>query len=408
MIRAASHVFAIGLVAAALHIAAAPLPRAEPADVGLAAEGLADLRAEMDGMVARGVFPGIVGMVARRGEVAFAHAAGKLDVETGATMRLDSLLRIYSMTKPITSVAAMMLVEDGVLELDAPVARFFPEWRNMTVLAGDERVPVETPITVRHLLTHTAGLAYGYDGDTEVDRLYRAAGLIDDWDYLVRDTRELVRKLADLPLLFQPGSRWHYGFSTDVLGHLIERASGERLDQFFERRVFAPLGMADAYFDVPESVLGRFGTNHYVGADGTVTVQDSPREDPEFIGVTFLSGGGGLVTTVGDYMRFCLMLASGGSVGEGRLLQAATVAEMTANQLDADDSLRFGLGFAIAGEETNGPLSPGAYYWGGAAGTFFWVDPAKQLIGVFMPQRIGTPNAVSARLQQLVYDTLAD
>ena len=408
MTRVASHVFAIGLVAAALHIAAAPLPRAEPADVGLAAEGLADLRAEMDGLVARGVFPGIVGMVARRGEVAFAHAAGKLDVETGATMRLDSLLRIYSMTKPITSVAAMMLVEDGVLELDAPVARFFPEWRNMTVLAGDERVHVETPITVRHLLTHTAGLAYGYDGDTEVDRLYRAAGLIDDWDYLVRDTRELVRKLADLPLLFQPGSRWHYGFSTDVLGHLIERASGERLDQFLERRVFAPLDMADAYFDVPESVLGRFGTNHYVGADGTVTVQDSPREDPEFIGVTFLSGGGGLVTTVGDYMRFCLMLASGGSTGEGSLLQAATVAEMTANQLDADDSLRFGLGFAVAGEETNGPLSPGAYYWGGAAGTFFWVDPAKLLIGVFMPQRIGTPNAVSARLQQLVYDALAD
>ena len=405
MIRAARYALIAGLAAAALNGAGAPLPRAEPVAAGLSAERLADLRTELENLVEQGVFPGIVGMVARHGKVAFAHAAGQLDVETKAPMQLDSLLRIYSMTKPVTSVAAMMLVEDGVLQLDAPVTQFFPEWRNMTVLVGDERVPVATPITARHLLTHTAGLSYGYYGDTEVDRLYRAAGLIDDWDYLARDTRELVTKLAAIPLLFQPGARWHYGFSTDVLGHLIERASGQRLDHFLERRLFAPLGMADAYFDVPPEVLNRFGTDHYVAQDGTVTVQDSPREDPEFIGVTFLSGGGGLVTTAGDFMRFCLLLAGGGAMGEVRLLQEASVAQMTTNQLAADAAMQFGLGFAIAGED-NGPLAPGAYYWGGAAGTFFWVDPANRLIGIFMPQRIGAPDAVQARLQQLVYDAL--
>ena len=395
------------MAAAAANVDAAELPRAEPGAVGLTAEGLAALGTEMDALVERKVFPGIVGMVARRGQVAFEHASGQLDVETGASMGLDSLLRIYSMTKPVTSVAAMMLVEDGVLELDAPVARFFPEWQNMKVLLGEERVPATTPITARHLLTHTAGLAYGYDGDNAVDRLYRAAGLIDDWDYLTRDTRELVEKLANIPLLYQPGERWHYSFATDVLGHLIERASGQRLDRFLERRLFAPLGMEDAYFDVPATVLDRFGTNHYVGDDGAVVVQDSPRADPEFIGVTFLSGGGGLVTTVGDYMRFCLLLASGGLAGDARLLQEATIASMTANQLPAEGDFHFGLGFAIA-QDGPGPLSPGAYSWGGAAGTFFWVDPAEQLIGIFMPQRIGTPDDVQTRLQQLVYDALAD
>ena len=408
MIRAVCWLAVAGLTVCATHVGSAPLPRAEPTAVGLSAEGLERLRAELDTLVERGVFPGIVGMVARRGKVAFAHAAGQLDVETGAAMQLDSLLRIYSMTKPITSVAAMLLVEDGALELDAPVARWLPEWRKMTVLKGDERVPAATPITVRHLLTHTAGLSYGYYGDTEVDRLYRAAGLIDDWDYLTHDTRELVAKLAHIPLLFQPGARWHYGFATDALGHLIERVSGERLDRFLQRRLFVPLGMRDAYFDVPPQVLHRFGTDHIVAEDGTVTVQDSPRRDAEFIGVTFISGGGGLVTTVGDYMRFCLMLANGGATPDGQLLQEATIADMTANQLPADSPMQFGLGFAIAREGANGPLSPGAYYWGGAAGTFFWVDPAQQLIGIFMPQRIGMPNAVQGRLQQLVYDALAD
>ena len=409
MARMMQRALLLPLLASAWAAAAAELPFAEPESVGMASASLQRVGAELDRLVEAGELPGVAAMVARRGQVVFAHAAGLLDVETGSEMALDSLLRIYSMTKPVTSVAAMMLVEDGKLRLDAPVSRFFPGWREMTVLApvGETRTPATEPITVQHLLTHTAGLAYGYDGDTAVDRLYRQAGLIDDWDYLTRDTRELVEKLGDLPLLYQPGTRWHYSFASDVLGHLVERASGQPLDAFLQQRLFAPLGIEDAYFDVPPAVRHRFGTNHFVGQDGQVVVQDSPREDPEFIGVTFLSGGGGLVTTVGDFMRFCLMLERGGELAGTRILSAEAVQSMTQGQLPEGVPYPgggFGLGFGIVGEsaEPGGP-SPGSYYWGGAAGTFFWIDPAERLVGVFLPQRIGAPGRIQATLQRLVY-----
>ena len=401
-----------GLLLAGAVANAGELPRATPESVGMSSAGLEALREELDAVVARGEFPGVTAMVARRGKVVFAHAAGLLDVETGAPARLDSLMRIYSMTKPITSVAAMLLVEEGKLDLDAPVARFFPRWKNMSVLAADDatRLPAERAVTARHLLTQTAGLAYGYDGDSVVDRMYREAGLIGDWDYLARDTRELVTKLADIPLLFQPGARWHYGFSTDVLGHLVERISGQPLDAFLRARVFAPLGIRDAYFDVPPAARHRFGTDHIIGEDGAVTVRDNPREDPEFIGVTFLSGGGGLVTTVGDYMRFCLMLDGGGAFAGTRLLKAETVAAMTRNQLPDGVTMGgepFGLGFGIFGEEAvEHQPSPGSYYWGGAAGTFFWIDPAERIVGVFLPQRVNAPGRIQTQLQSLVYQAI--
>ena len=400
------------LTAAASTSGAPELPRAAPEDVGMTSAGLAALRAELDRVVAAGEWPGVTAMVARRGKVVFAHASGLLDVQTGAKARLDALMRIYSMTKPITSVAAMLLVEDGRVGLDDPVFRFFPAWKNMTVHNDDgTHTPAVHPVTVRHLLTHSAGLVYGYDGDSAVDRLYRQAGLIDDWDYLVRDTGTLVATLAGLPLAFEPGTRWRYGFSTDVLGHLVERVSGQPLDAFLRKRVFTPLGIDDAYFDVPPGQLHRFGTNHIIAKDGAVTVQDNPREDPEFIGVTFLSGGGGLVTTVEDYMRFCLMLEGNGALGDVRLLKPETVAAMTRNQLPPGVSMGgdpFGLGFGIFGPdaEENQP-SPGSYYWGGAAATFFWIDPAERIIGVFLPQRINSPNHLQDTLQRLVYEAIA-
>ena len=392
-------------------LAAPELPRAEAQAVGMSDEGLARLRAALDELVEQGELPGVVAMVARHGKVVFSHAAGLLDVETGAPMQLDSLLRIYSMTKPITSVAAMMLVEEGKLGLDDPVSRFFPSWRDMTVLEADgARSPAARPITARHLLTHTAGLAYGYDGESAVDRLYRQAGLINDWDYLVHDTRELVEKLARIPLLYQPGAGWRYSFATDVLGHLVERVSGQALDVFLQERLFAPLGIADAYFDVPPEQLHRFGTDHVIGEDGEVIVQDGPREDPEFIGVTFISGGGGLVTTVSDYMRFCLMLDGGGQLAGVRVLRVETVRQMIRDELPEGADRGgdgFGLGFGVAGPSDDAP-SPGAYYWGGAAGTFFWIDPAERLIGIFMPQRIGTPDRIGNSLQRLVYQAIAE
>ena len=390
---------------AAAGATAAELPRAQPADVGMSESRLAAVAAKMDELVGAGEFPGMTAIVARRGSVVFQHSTGRLDVETGAPLQHDSLLRVYSMTKPVTSVAAMLLVESGELLLDEPVTRFFPEWEGQTALVDGEAVPVTTPVTAKHLLMHTSGLTYGYYGDTPVDRMYREAGLIDDWDYLTADTRELVAKLAAIPLLFQPGARWHYGFSSDVLGHLVERVSGMPLDAFLEERLFAPLGM-EAYFDVPPEVVHRFGTNHYVN-DGDVIVQDNPRTDPEFIGITFLSGGGGLVMTAEDYLRFALMLQAGGRLGEARILSPATVAMMTADLLPDGMSAGgagFGLGFAIvpsgAGRDAR---TPGSYYWGGAAGTFFWVDPEHELVAVFMPQRIGTPGWIQQTLQNMVY-----
>ena len=289
------------------------LQQVQPEAVGMSKEGVDAVAAEMDRLVADGEIVGMNAVIARRGRIVFEHATGILDMETGAPMRRDSLIRIYSMTKPITSAGALMLVDDGKLDLDEPVTRFFPEWQDQTAYEGDQIVPVDPPVTARHLLLHTSGLSYGYVGDTPVDRAYRAAGLIDDWDYLVRDTNILVQKLADIPLLFQPGTRWHYSFSTDVLGQLIERVSGKPLDEYLEERMFRPLGMTDSYFDVPADVLDRFGTDHEF-KDGKFVVQDSSREDPEFIGVTFLSGGGGLVMPTESYVRFCQAILNGGEL----------------------------------------------------------------------------------------------
>ena len=398
---------ALGLCCLAASTAlATEIPRAEPATVGMSAEGLDAVAARMDALVEAREFPGMAAIIARHGQVVFEHSTGLLDVETGAPMANDSLLRIYSMTKPVTSVAAMILVEDGKLELDAPVAKWFPSWGEMRVLGEDGATAAAEPVTARHLLMHTSGLTYGYYGDTPVDQMYREARLIDDWDYLTHDTRELVEKLADIPLLFQPGTRWHYGFSSDVLGHLVERISGKPLDEFFDERLFKPLGMNDSYFDIPPDVVDRFGTDHYVN-DGEVVVQDNPREDPEFIGVTFLSGGGGLVMTVENYLRFCLMMENGGSLDGTRILTPDTVERMTTNQLPPGLSAGnqgFGLGFAITLPDTEGDArTPGSYHWGGAAGTFFWIDPTLGLAAVFAPQRIGTPGWIQAELQRLVY-----
>ncbi|MYD96133.1 MAG: beta-lactamase family protein [Gammaproteobacteria bacterium] len=395
----------VGFIAAFVFAGAAgqELPRTQAEAVGMLEEGLHAVAAEMDRLVADGEIVGMNAMIARRGRIVFEHATGILDMETGAPMRLDSLIRIYSMTKPITSAGALMLVDDGKLDLDEPVTTFFPEWKDQTAYESDEIVPVEPPVTARHLLLHTSGLSYGYVGDTPVDRAYRAAGLIDDWDYLVRDTNTLVEKLADIPLLFQPGTRWHYSFSTDVLGQLIERVSGKPLDEYLEERMFGPLGMTDSYFDVPPDVLDRFGTDHEF-KDGKFVVQDSSREDPEFIGVTFLSGGGGLVMPTESYLRFCQAILNGGELNGVRILQPETVALMTTDQLPPGiwPNSGFGLGFAVVTEEGES-TPPGSYSWGGAAGTFFWIDPGNELIAVFMPQYISMPGAIQEKLKELVY-----
>ena len=396
------------MLSGAIANAAQELPRAEAEAMGMTTEGLNAVAGEMDRMVTDGELVGMTAMIARRGQVVFEHATGTLDMETGMPMQLDSLIRVYSMTKPITSAAALMLVDEGRLGLDEPVAKFFPEWKDQTAYEGDKVVPVDPPVTAKHLLLHTSGLSYGYVGNTPVDKAYREAGLIDDWDYLVRDTDILVKKLADIPLLFQPGTRWHYSFSTDVLGQLIERVSGQPLDDFLDSRMFRPLGMKDVYFDVPADVVHRFGTDHEF-KNGKFVVQDNPREDPEFIGVTFLSGGGGLVMPTESYVRFCQMILNGGTLDGTQVLKPETVALMTTDQLPEGiwPNSGFGLGFAVVTED-GGSTPRGSYSWGGAAGTFFWIDPGNELVAVFMPQYIGMPNAIQEKLKGLVYAAVSD
>ena len=329
-------VFALAMIA----VSAERLPNAPQGTLDSATAGA--LAAHLDQLVADRTVVGVGMVVTRDGAVAFEHYAGLLDYERNTPMAEDSLIRVYSMTKAMTAAAALIAIEDGKLALDTRVADYFPNWTNQTVYVPDPAAPerwitepVATPVTVRHLLTHTAGISYGYYGTTPTDRAYRDAGLIDDWDYLVTDTATLVETMGPIPLLHQPGARWHYGFASDVLGQIVEQATGVPLDEFLADRVFEPLDI-EAYFDVPPGEFDRFGTDHIHAANGTITVQDTPYRDPEFVDVTFISGGGGVVTTARGYTRFALMLANHGTLDGVRVLTADSVAAMTSNQLPAD------------------------------------------------------------------------
>ena len=271
---------------------------------------LETLKPVMQDWIDSKTLPNAAVLVLQHGESVFEHHVGMLDLELGTEVQPDSLYRIYSMTKPVAAVAAMMLVEQGKLTLDEPIATVLPEFSSLKVLVDGIQIPSK-PMTLRHLLSHSSGLTYGYYGDTEVDKLYRKAGLIDDWDYLVPTTHDLVVGLGSLPLLFHPGERFHYSFASDVVSEIVTRVSGMRFDHFLTKAVWQPLSIEDAYFDVPESELERFGTNQYPVRNGAFPIQDTPRVDPEFLDVTFLSGGGGLVMSIHDFGKFAQSILDG-------------------------------------------------------------------------------------------------
>ena len=387
---------------------ASPMPRSAPAELGFNPKPLELLRAELDKLVADKSAPGSSVLIAREGKVVFEHATGILDVETDAQLKLDSLFRIYSMTKTVTAFAALQLVDERLIGIDDPIHPVLPEWKNLTALDGEKEVTAK-PMTLRHLLTHTSGLSYGYYGDTKVDRMYREAGIIGDWDYLTRDTKEMVEKLAAIPLLFQPGSRWHYGLSSDVLGHVVERVSGLPLDQYMDERIFKPLDVSDAYFDVPQDAVNRFGTNQYRNNAGGYRIQDTPREDPEFIGVTFLSGGGGLVMTTEGFAKFAVMLANRGEYEGTRLIGSDTIELMFSNQLPSHlqtaDSRPVGMGLGIRPRSGTENASP-VFFGGGAAGTSFMIDPEYNLVIVVMVQVLNSSGNEARTVREHVYESL--
>ncbi|MGF1457060.1 MAG: serine hydrolase domain-containing protein [Alphaproteobacteria bacterium] len=351
-----------------------------------------------EGYVTSGKLAGLVTLVAQGGEVTHLSSHGVQNLQTRVPMTQDTLFRIYSMTKPITSVGIMMLVEEGKIALDDPVAKYLPAFKGAKVFkAVKEDGTVETEkqkraFTVRDLMRHTAGMTYGIFGNHPVDKLYREAGLLDPRD----DNEAFLKKLATLPLMKQPGTDWHYSVSVDVQGRLIEVISGKTLGAFFQERIFDPLDMDDTGFFTPTEDLYRLATVYSPkeDEDGIVYNEQVNAAGIKLKGFKFMSGGGGLVSTAHDYLKFSQMMLNGGELNGVRLLKQETVDDMRRNHLPEDQlpySQRapghgFGLGFAVTMEPQNAHQNKGRYFWGGAASTVFWIDPEDDTVAILMTQ----------------------
>ncbi|MCY4637109.1 MAG: serine hydrolase [Acidobacteria bacterium] len=397
--------------------AAADLETVDPAAVGLSAERLERLDAGLQAMVDDGRLAGTVALLARHGKIAFVDVAGVQDIESGRPMARDSIFRIFSMTKPITGVAMMMLYEEGKWRLNDPVSRYIPELAGLQVYAGEnddgsmKLVDADNEMTMRELMTHTAGLGYVLNPRHPVNRLFMEKRVLNPLEPLAA----MIDKLAAVPLLAQPGTRWIYSAAVDVQGYLVEKLSGQPFAEFLDERIFEPLGMVDTGFYVPPSEVHRVALRHTAGEDGDL-VLDS-RGDPFTSPPAGPSGGGGLYGTADDYIRFTQMLLNGGELDGRRLLSPRTVEMMHTNHMSAEATahMRPGMGFgmdfmiyddpAAAGE----PHAPGAYYWLGIDGTWFWIDPALELAFVGMIQHRGEAQGrVHGLSRNWVYQAIVD
>jgi CubicO group peptidase (beta-lactamase class C family) len=404
---------------------------ADPASLGMDADRLARIDAHFESYVDDGRLAGWQLAVARRGEIAHIGSCGQADIEAGRGVELDTIWRIYSMTKPITSVAAMMLYEQGVFELTDPISKWLPEFANPRVYVSGpatkpSTIPATEPIRVWHLLTHTAGLTYDFHRVDVTDEIYRNAGF-DMGTPKGLDLAGCVAAWAALPLAFQPGSEWLYSVATDVLGRLVEIWSGQPLDAYLAEHIIGPLDMRDTGFTVPEADRDRLAALYAMGPGFTEKVRYDQFGKAATRVPAWLSGGGGLVSTTRDYLRFTQLLLNGGSLDGVRLLSPRTVKYMASNHLPggADltsfgrplfsetryDGVGFGLGFAV----TQDPVAyktltnPGESYWGGMASTAFWFDPAEELAVVFMTQLLPSSTyPIRPQLRQLVYQALVD
>ena len=389
-----------------------------PETRGLSSEGMAKISEWSAKYVEEGRLAGMVTLVARGGDVVHFEAMGERGAEDSRPLTRDALFRIYSMTKPVTSAAIMMLIDDGALSLDDRVVKYLPELASLTVLKDGERLPLDNPITVRHLLTHTAGFSYGWNRRDPVAVLYAKVN-----PEQAADSNDFLQRLSGLPLKFEPGNQWHYGVATDVLGVLVERVSGKPFDGFLHERLFEPLGMVDTFFNVPTSKLDRFLPNHFWDWRNRRLVMFTGANSIEFKQANFFSGGGGLVSTAADYFRFTEMLRRGGELDGTRVLEPETVSLMTRDPLpdivsvakDGTNSrsiLRrgrgFGLGFDVVVDVANhrGAASVGDYSWSGIAGTFFWIDPALDIVAMGMIQVLRSPLRLSFELKNLVHQSL--
>ena len=408
------------LIGLAFPARAGDLATARAEKVGMSSERLARITTLARRYVDEGKLAGVVTIVARHGKIVHYEAVGKQSLESGAPMTRDTLFRIYSMSKPITAVAAMILYEEGKFQLTDPVSKFVPELKGLKVLKDGKEIPAQSEINMQQLLSHTAGFSYGFLPGDAVDKRYQDEKLLSS-----KDLDEFIKRLARIPLRYDPGSRWHYSVAVDVTGAVIERISGQGFDRFLKERVFAPLKMEDTFFEVPESKLSRFGTNHRWNAEQR-KLEVAPSSDyPIYRKTTFFSGGGGLVSTAMDYMRFAEMLRNGGELEGVRVLSPKTIQLMTMDHLPATVKIGtsgetptvslggvsgsgFGLGFGIITDVPKSGVigSVGEYSWGGAAGTVFWVDPVEEIVVVGMVQLMQSPWPLRRELKTLTYQAL--
>lgn len=419
----ANRFWMIAFVAAfALPLLAADLPRVRPEVVGLSGPRLDRLGAVMQTYVDEGRLGGAVALVARNGKVAYLQAFGRLGPAAGAPMTTDAIFRVASQSKAVTSVAVMILFEEGKLLLGDPVSKYIPEFAKTTVAVPDASkkgpgykiVPAKRPITIRDLLTHTAGISYG-DGPAKA--LWEKAG-IRGWFLADRaePVGEVVKKLAGLPFDAQPGEKFVYGYNLDILGYLVEVVSGMSLADFVRTRLTEPLAMADTSYFLPEDKLSRFTGVFGIGKDGRAGAVDDPRDVCYVKGPrACYAGGAGLLSTAEDYARFLLMLQSGGEWGGVHILSPKSVELMTADHVGTlyapGGGNGFGLGFWVTKElgRNGDPGSVGAYGWGGAYHTTYWVDPAEKLVAVFMTQLLpATGSDAQAKFKALVYQSIVE
>ena len=395
-------------------VVAKEIPTAKPEREGMSSERLERVTELAERYIEQGRVPGMMIMINRGGRVVYQHTTGNRGIEDSAPLKEDDLYRIYSMTKPITAVAAMQLYENGAFLLNDPVSKYIPELKDVKVLVDGELVDPARPMTVHHILTHTAGFSYGFDPRDPIDEQYREANL---WG--AENLDDFAVKLSKLPLKYHPGEQWHYSVAVDVTGLLVERIAGIPFDQYLQEKLFDPLDMHDTFFEIPEDKIDRFLPNHTFDREtgkpkpmGRQTdllgVMDDDAAMRNYRKVRLYSGGGGLVSTTRDYMRFAEMLRGGGKLGDARILSPKTLKFMTRNHLPATTTaagtgeapsrtsfggLGFGLGFGIIEDPvaSNSIASKGSFMWGGAAATIFWVDPVEDITVIGMMQLMSSP-----------------
>jgi CubicO group peptidase (beta-lactamase class C family) len=399
----------------------------KPKSAGFSAKRLDRIGKLMQDYVDRKELAGMIATVARCGKTVYLEKFGFMDIETQKPMQSDTIFRIASMTKPITSVAAMMLYEEGYFHLNTPISRFLPAFKDTKVLvsqseSGEKLVVLERPITFRHLFTHTSGLSYGFNPDDPIDKLYIEGGKKMEEEGVPPTMKNVIDRLAKLPLAFQPGTHWRYGFNIDVIGHIVEVISGQPLDDFLRQRIFEPLGMRDTDFYVPPKKAHRLATvyGHNEKAEGLQRMEiDFPSETP-----VHLSGGGGLASTLEDYARFAQMLVNKGELEGVRLLSPSTVELFSLNNAPAQAlpygftendlyhaGYGYGLGMRVLMDVSQSGIagSVGEFGWDGAYSTYFWIDPKQALYGLLMLQHY--PNAyypIAQQFKALTYQALLE